>query len=54
MPGKDRGRGDQTMRRQRPGQEPDQGGEHRPVGPVQTRGWVLSAQDRVVWADDVV
>jgi hypothetical protein len=48
MPGKDRGRSDESMHLQRPRQKPDQGGEHRPVGPVQPRLRVLSAQDRVL------
>jgi hypothetical protein len=31
---------------------PDQGGEYRPVGPVQTRRGVLPAQDRVFVAEN--
>jgi hypothetical protein len=48
MPPQDRGRSDETVRRQRPRQEPDQGGEHRPVGPVQPRRRVLPAKDRIL------
>jgi hypothetical protein len=48
MPPQDRGRGDQPVCLQRPGEEPGQRGEHRPVGPVQPRLWVLPAQDRVL------
>jgi hypothetical protein len=48
----DRGRGDEPVRRQRPGQKSDQGGEHGTVGPVQLRRPVLSAQDRVFVAED--
>ena len=40
------------MRRHRPGQESDQGGEHGTVGPVQPRRRVLSAQDRVLVAEN--
>jgi hypothetical protein len=47
VPAEDRGRGDETVGGQRPGQVPDQGGEHCPVGPVQTRRGVLPAKDRV-------
>jgi hypothetical protein len=50
MPTQDRGRSDQPVRRQRPGQEPDQRGERRAVGPVQPRLRVLPAQDRVLVA----
>jgi hypothetical protein len=51
-PTEDRGRGDEPVRRQRPGQEPDQGGEHGTVGPVQPRRRVLPAQDRVLVTED--
>jgi hypothetical protein len=40
------------MGRQRPGQELDQGGQHRSVGPVQPRLRVLAAQDRVFVAEN--
>jgi hypothetical protein len=52
VPAHDRGRGDQPVRRQRPGQEPGQRGEHRSVGPVQPRRGVLPAQDRVLVTED--
>jgi hypothetical protein len=48
MPTHDRSRGDETVPLQRPGQEPDQRGQHRPVGPVQPRRGVLPAKDRVL------
>src|SRR5436190_258751 len=40
MPAQDRARGDQAMATQRPGQPLDEGGEDRPVGPVDARSWV--------------
>jgi hypothetical protein len=52
MPTHDRGRGDETVRLQRSGEELDQGGEHCPVGPVQPRRRVLSAKDRVFVAEN--
>jgi hypothetical protein len=52
MPTHDRGWSDERVRRQRPGQESDQGGEHRPVGPVQSRRRILPAQDRVLLAEN--
>jgi hypothetical protein len=52
VPAQDRGWGDESVRRQRSGQESDQGGERRPVGPVQTRCRVLSAKDRVFVTQD--
>jgi hypothetical protein len=52
MPTHDRGRGDETVRLQRSGEELDQGGEHCPVGPVQPRRRVLSAKDRVLVTED--
>ena len=38
MPAQDRARGDQAMATQRSGQPPDEGGEDRPVPPVQACG----------------
>jgi hypothetical protein len=52
VPGQDRGRGDDPVRHQVAGEEPDQGGERGPVGPAQSRLEVRSAQDRVLVAED--
>jgi hypothetical protein len=45
MPALDRVRRDQAMPTQRSGQPPDEGGENRPVRPVQARTGVGAAQD---------
>ena len=45
MPAPDRVRRDQAMGPQCAGQPPHEGGEHGPVGPVQTWSWVGAAQD---------
>jgi hypothetical protein len=37
MPGERGGRGDQAVRPQRPWQQPDEGGKHATIGPVQPR-----------------
>jgi hypothetical protein len=52
MPTHDGGRGDQPVRLERPGEEPDQGREFGPVEPVQARFRVLPAQDRVLVTED--
>jgi hypothetical protein len=52
MPAKDRGRSDEPMHRQRPGQQSDQGGKHNSVRPIQSRLRVLPAQDRILMAQD--
>jgi hypothetical protein len=46
MPGQDRVRGDPAMATQCSGQPSDEGGEHGPVRPLQTRGGVGAAQHR--------
>jgi hypothetical protein len=52
MPTHDRGRGDEPVCLQRPGEKPDQGSERSAVSPVQARFRVLPAQDRVLMAED--
>jgi hypothetical protein len=44
--------GDEPVRRQCPGQKPDQCSEHGTVGLVQLRRRVLSAKDRVLVTED--
>ena len=46
MPAQDRVRGDQAMATQCSGQPSDEGGEHGPVRPLQTRCGVGAAQHR--------
>jgi hypothetical protein len=46
VPPQDRARGDQATAPQRSGQPPDQGGEDGPIGPVQSRPRVSSAEYR--------
>jgi hypothetical protein len=48
MPAHHRCRSNEPMRPQRAGEEPDQRGERRPVGPVQSWLWFGPAQDRVL------
>jgi hypothetical protein len=45
MPAQDRVGSDQTMPTQCMGQPPDEGGQSRPVRPVQAWSWVSTAQD---------
>lgn len=52
MPGKDGGRGDESVPPQRLGEEPDQGAERGPVGPVHPRPGVGSAQDCIFVMQD--
>jgi hypothetical protein len=52
MPAQDRGRSDESVGLQRPGQMSDQGGEDGAVRPIQPRLRVLPAQDRVLVTQD--
>jgi hypothetical protein len=52
MPVQHRGRGDQPVRPQRPWQQPDQGGEHGAIGPIQPRLRVPATQDGVLVPQD--
>ena len=45
MPAQDGARGDQAMAAQALGQPPDEGGEDRPVRPVQAWSWVGAAEN---------
>ena len=52
VPAQQRSRADDPARPQRPGQDPGQRGEHRPIRPVHPRPWVAAAQHRHLVTQD--